>query len=181
MEPDLMEISRRTYERGRFSFALWHATGALVFAGLAAIIHDASPLVLGVSALVVAGHLAAAYAHHDYLRGAWLGLSLGGAQLVAAGFMRWIGMRLFPEHCMDICFAIVLAGSIIVGFAFAKTFAHRSSLAIKRGSTAFIATGIAMVAVCCVAASVALLTGSILGVILGAAPGWYWVQATSQA
>lgn len=172
MEPELFERSRRAYERGRVAFALRQATGALLFAGAAAVIHDASSLVLVVGLMVMVAHGLAAYFHHDYLRGAWLGLGLGGVQLLAAAFMFNLGMRYFPSHCMDICFALVLAGSIGVGVAFAKTFASRSGDALRRGSLAFVAIGVAMVAVCCVAGSAALLLGSAIGVALGAAPGW---------
>ncbi len=170
MEPEL--LSRRAYERGRFGFALRHATGALLFAGVAAIVHDASPFVLAAGALAVLGHLVAAFLHHDFLRGAWLGLALGGVQLLAALFMLSLGMRYFPSHCMDICFAIVATGSVAVGFAFAKVFAERPPNALRRGALAFVAMGAVMVAVCCVAGSVALLTGSILGAAMGVAPGW---------
>ncbi|MEO0812868.1 MAG: hypothetical protein AAFY60_08390, partial [Myxococcota bacterium] len=148
------------------------ATGAVVFAGSAIVIHDASLSVLAISLVVVFGQLLAAYAHHDWLRGAWLGLALGAVQLLAAVFMAQIGMRLFPERCMDMCFAIVLLGSVGVGFAFAKLFASRPFGSLRRGGLAFVAMGATMVALCCMAGSLALLTGSAFGVALGAAPGW---------
>ncbi|MEM6533911.1 MAG: hypothetical protein AAF654_14920 [Myxococcota bacterium] len=173
---ELRRTARRAYERGRFFQALRNATLSLVVVGFALILKAPTSLTLALGAIAVAVHVLAAYAHDHARIGLWVGLGLGAGQVVATGFMSFVGMRLFPENCESLCFALVFLLSAGIGFAAARPLALASAVERQRSVFSAIALGVPLMALGCLPGAIGMLSGSIAGLATGMLPGWLLVR-----
>ncbi|MEO1170640.1 MAG: hypothetical protein AAFX94_01110 [Myxococcota bacterium] len=156
--------------------ALRSATVTLIVVGFALILKAPTVAQLGLGLLAVAIHIAAAYLHDDTEHGLLIGTGLGGAQVLATGFMVTLGMRFFPANCQSICFALVFLSSVAIGFVGGGALVSSSTVGRQRSVASAIALGVPLMTLGCLPGVVGLIMGSVGGLALGLVPGWFLLR-----